>query len=48
MKLDTLIEGYGGGGGGGELQNAKTITLTPVFAELLPCLFFAIKSLSYL
>ena len=29
-----------------ELQNARTITLSPVFTELLPFLIFAVKSLS--
>ena len=43
MKLNTLIEGHEGGGG--DLQNERTITLSPVFTELFPFLIFAIKSL---
>ena len=41
MKLDTLIENHWG-----DLQNASTITLSPVFTDLLPFLIFARKSLS--
>ena len=36
MKLDTLIEGHEGN------QNARTITLSPVFMELLLFLGFAV------
>ena len=41
MKLDTLIEGHEG-----KSQNARPITLSPVFTELLPFLIFAIFSVS--
>ena len=39
MKLDTLIEGHEGN------RRIITITLSPVFAELLPFLIFAVKRL---
>ena len=40
MKLDTLIEGHEE-----ELQNARTVTMSPVFTDLLPLFNFCNKML---